>query len=97
MLAIHKYRLPFHDAPQATVKVEVRSGALMHVAMQDGEVHVWAAVDPSTALQPVWFHLVGTGGEVDPKWYHLGTVIDGIYVWHIFSEPRAIGGPPIHR
>jgi hypothetical protein len=89
-LVIHKYRLPFHDGLHDLVEVPVRSGGFMHVAMQDGEVHVWAAVDPRAPEQLTRFRLVGTGSTVDLSWHHLGTVMDGPYVWHIYTEPLAV-------
>lgn len=85
-LVIHKYRLPFLETGLSVVDVPVRVGGLMHLAMQHGEVHVWAAVDPKSRETLTRFHLVGTGGAVDPSWRHLGTVMDGGFVWHVFSS-----------
>lgn len=88
---IHKYRLPFYSDSTDTVAVSVRVGELMHLAMQDGDVHVWAAVDPAAPKVPAQFRLVATGSTVDPSWCHLGTVLDRGYVWHVFAESDALG------
>lgn len=100
-LVIHKYRLPFMETGIAAVDVPVRVGGLMHLAMQHGEVHVWAAVDPNAREVLTRFHLVGTGGAVDLSWYHLGTVMDNGFVWHVFTEAagpfkRRTATDPIH-
>jgi hypothetical protein len=84
-LVIHKYRLPFKSELAEVVEVTVRVGKLLHLAIQHDDVHVWAAVDPARPEVAARFRLVGTGSPVDPSW-HLGTVLDSGYVWHIFSE-----------
>lgn len=43
-LVIHKYRLPFKSGLVDVVEVPVRVGRLLHVALQHGEIHAWAAV-----------------------------------------------------
>ena len=83
---IHKYRLPFKSELKDVVDVEVRPGDHLHLALQGGDIHAWAAVDPDRELVTARFRLVGTGGRVDPVWHHLGTVLDGGYVWHVFCE-----------
>lgn len=83
---IHKYRLPFKSDLKDTVEVRVRHGRLLHLAVQHGDIHVWAAVDPRTSEAFTVFHLAGTGAEIDTSWHHMGTVVDGDYVWHIFTE-----------
>lgn len=85
-VVIHKYCLPFKSRIVDIVEVPVRSGRLLHLAVQHGEIHVWAAVDHTDHETSTIFHLVGTGGLADTSWHHLGSVIDGDYVWHIFSE-----------
>jgi hypothetical protein len=85
-LVIHKYRLPFKSERSDVVEVPVRVGRLLHVALQHGEIHAWAAVDPGWPEVAHRFRLAGTGAPIDPSWHHLGTVLDGAYVWHIFSE-----------
>lgn len=87
---IHKYRMPFKSELLDAVDIPVREGDLLHLAIQHGDIHVWAAVDPTTEPITARFHLRGTGSTVDPAWYHLGTVLDGDYVWHVFSEPTVL-------
>lgn len=94
---VHKYRLPFHENLDDKVKIPVRVGWLLHLGMQHGEIHIWAAVDPSQPEVPARFRLVGTGSPIDPDWHHLGTVMDGEYVWHVFAEPDELGLPITRR
>lgn len=91
---IHKYRLPFHSKIRDVVEIQARPGRLLLLAKQGADIHIWVAVDPGTPLRPIKLHLVGTGSEIDLAWSHLGSIIDGSYVWHVFAEP-APGGPPI--
>lgn len=89
-LVIHKYRLPFKSEMVDRVEVPVRRGRPLHLAVQHGEIHLWAAVDPAGSEVPTEFRLVGTGGKVELDWHHLGTVLDGDYVWHIFSASQRL-------
>jgi hypothetical protein len=83
---IHKYRLPFLTDNSDLVEIRVRDGKLLHLAVQHGDIHVWAAVDPTDPGHHACFRLAGTGAMVDPSWRHLGTVMHAEYVWHVFSE-----------
>lgn len=65
------------------------AGAMvLHVGIQEGEIMLWAAVDPDRPTVGRNFAIVGTGqpcptpAEAE---YH-GTVFDGPFVWHIFGE-----------
>jgi hypothetical protein len=87
---IHKYCLPFLTQRTDHVEVPIRNGKLLHVAVQHGDIHLWAAVDPRDTESHAVFRLAGTGTMVDTSWHHLGTVLLGDYVWHVFSELRRL-------
>lgn len=87
---IHEYRLPFRTELGNSTKIDVFSGRLLHLALQHGEIHLWAAVDAHRGPTPMVFHLVGTGGRVNSAWHHLGSVLAGAAAFHVFSESRTI-------
>lgn len=55
---------------------------------QDGQIVLWAAVDPGNGREEVSFTVVGTGWEL-PDGHYRGTVQmpDG-FVWHVFEQGR---------
>lgn len=63
------------------------SGPIVHIGVQpDGvdSIMVWAESGvhkPTTRL----FQAVGTGGAVPEDSEHVGSVIDGAFVWHLYE------------
>lgn len=61
---------------------------ILCVKMQNGVPTIWAVVDPllGELYEAVRIQMVGTGHsfERENKNY-LGTVIDGMFVWHFFE------------
>lgn len=99
---VFKYRLPFLSDNTDVVNVDMPQPAtVLHVALQCGEIHVWALVDTSGKSRPERFRMYATGQTVDgfnvlgllmdamPR--YVGTVHQGDLVWHVFHEPRADG------
>lgn len=81
---IWKYPLEVTDRQEVPMPAEAQ---FLHVGLQNGQVCVWALVDPSKEMETVPIHIVGTGNPMPPDndWaYHLGTVQQGPFVWHIF-------------
>lgn len=67
-----------------------RGAVIRHVGVQHMAYCVWAEVDPNATLRPVRFCIVGTGyTEVDEGFVFAGTIIDGSYVWHVYTVPLA--------
>jgi hypothetical protein len=64
---------------------------VVHVAIQEPSrsITVWYLADPeSTFHDSRTFQIFGTGDqEVPEDAVHLGTVLDGWFVWHIFEVP----------
>jgi hypothetical protein len=67
-----------------------RSLGLQHVAMQNGVVTLWCAVDEDSSPASRTFHIAGTGHVLPQDPSYLGTVFDRQFVWHIFE---LLGGP----
>lgn len=72
-------------------KVEMPAGAkVLHVGLQHGEVTMWCLVDPLAVQEERHFHVYGTGWNLTKqlakeRHEHIGTVIDGSLVWHVFE------------
>ena len=62
---------------------------ILSVAMQHGMPTLWALVDPEAPNRGCDVYCVGTGQALDsvPGKY-VGTVIDGMYVWHFFEGAK---------
>ena len=66
----------------------------VHAAMQGKTLTVWCEVDPTRpADEPVRFRVVGTGEVFDRfTWKHLATVMDGMFVWHVYWRTGRVVG-----
>ena len=81
---IWKYPLEITDRQELSVPAEAH---FLHVGMQGEQLCLWARVDPTKPPMKVPVLIVGTGNPMPPDddWaYHLGTVQQGPFVWHIF-------------
>lgn len=52
-----------------------------------GEICIWAAVDTKSANRMTEIVIVGTGKPLPYVGTYLGTVMDGPFVWHVFTGP----------
>jgi hypothetical protein len=80
---VYKYQIGEQDS-----LVEMKAGArLLHAAVQNGKVCLWAAVDPKAADVKRRILLVGTGHAVPELGRHVATFMTsgGVYVWHVFD------------
>jgi hypothetical protein len=59
----------------------------IHVAIQGGELTLWARVDPNEPVRARVVAVTGTGGNAPSEWLHVGTVFDGDFVWHVWLRP----------
>lgn len=59
-------------------------GRILHVGQQDGELCVWALVDAHQESYNMEIAVVGTGHPC-PYTRHLGSVVIGKFVWHVFE------------
>lgn len=86
MKTIYKYPINLTTEKQCLCLPE--NSQLLSVQMQNEKLCVWALIDESQPLSMVRFHIFGTGENLpdDLNTVFLGTVQDGIYVWHVFYE-----------
>lgn len=87
MTKIFKY--PIHKYPsQSEPKISMPKGSLVvHVGFDPNQqVCIWAQVDPNAPMEEVSIQVVGTGHECPEGHYHIGSFLDGPFVWHVFKE-----------
>jgi len=82
---IFKYKLRARQIQNVKMPV---GAVIQSVQKQDGDIHVWALIDPTeTTLEARYFEICGTGNEFDYSDKHkfLGTcqALDG--VWHVYE------------
>ena len=60
---------------------------VVHVAMQDKHVTLWAEVTDGGQPELREFLIVGTGQTIPDRvpFQHVGTVMDGPFVWHVYE------------
>jgi len=51
----------------------------------------WAEVHPAAAVKARRFEIVGTGHPVPADAEHVGSFVQGDYVWHLFELPEGPG------
>lgn len=84
-MTIWKYTLHRVDIQEVAMPAFAK---VLHVAMQSGEITLWAWVDSKQPRSPRVFAIVGTGNpapDFESGIYH-GSVFDTPFVWHIFEE-----------
>jgi len=92
------WKFPLGPNARRMLLIPVKS-KILKVGMQDGEICMWAIVDPDAPIWEKEFRVVGTGWDLDESifsWEYLDTVIDedkGL-VWHVFANQ---GMEPVER
>lgn len=80
MKTIYKYQL----ANFATLDLPVGAKAVL-VEMQNGSPHIWFEHNRSAFKEQRFFRIYGTGFDIPDNSIHIGSVIDGMFVWHIYE------------
>jgi hypothetical protein len=61
--------------------------SIVEFALQDGQLCVWAIVDPASPRITRRLRVVGTGREFEDGWRYHGTAhMPNGLVWHLLSE-----------
>jgi hypothetical protein len=89
MRTIHKYPLKVVDRQSFYV---TKCFYPLSVKFQKGDLHLWGETEdtlPRDTLLEI--AIIGTGNAMpknspDYYWRHLGTVMDGRFVWHIYYK-----------
>jgi len=82
-IRMHKYVIP--QLGQSTVLMP-SFPCPRHVALQHGKITLWAEVNTLLEPEPYKFHVIGTGDERPEGTMYIGTLEDGIYIWHVYME-----------
>ncbi len=73
-------------------RVSMQRGACILSAGVDpqGQLCIWAEVDPEASVEPRDVRIVGTGHGIDLTGYSrfVGSVTRGMFVWHIYMAAR---------
>ena len=90
MLTVFKY--PLALVAQVQTIAFPMGAQILHVDLNpgaQGNLAIWAEVvrEPDDRVVKRRFQIVPTGGAVPLGWKHLGTVLDGSFVWHVYMEP----------
>lgn len=83
MLKVFKYPVELTD----NIDVQMPKGAKpLHFDMQNGDLCLWALVDPSLPLTSHKFRMAGTGHPIDTCGPYINTVLlkNGALVFHFF-------------
>lgn len=90
MRTVWKFRVMDRHGMQPG-RVEMPSDAIVrHVGARDGELFLWAEVDPAAPTSIRGFVVHGTGHPVLLEATdYLGTAFDGPFVWHVYEVPTS--------
>ncbi len=86
-MTIWKYPLAIVDSQHVVMPM---TSELLHVDVQNGQVQLWAMVNPDRPTRPYLIHMFGTG-HIVPKgleMIHIGSVMleGGALVFHVFED-----------
>ena len=89
MRTIYKYPLQITDYQTILIP---EFALFTHIAMQYDKPTLWLEVDTSKPVESINILCFGTGMEIPESMelFHLGTVIDGDFVWHFYSEGESL-------
>ena len=84
MKKVFKYILILRSVRQ---QVLMPKGAkILHVGEQNRAITIWALVDTEAELLHREFIIMGTGQNIPyDKYTHVGTVLEGVFVWHVVA------------
>ena len=90
MRRVLKWDVPVDDRDHP-----IGSGPVVHVGCQHGPavVQVWTDEPDSESVRYRSARVYGTGHEVPLGDSHIGSVIEGPLVWHVFASTRPIHTP----
>ena len=84
MITIWKFEFPVENK----IMIEIPAGAnVLSVGTQSPrKICLWAMVKTDAPIEKRVFHIRGTGQSVDDLPKFLGSVFDGLFVWHVFGD-----------
>lgn len=86
------WKFPIAIGPVTTISIP-RSAQVRLAALDpaSGDPAIWVELDPEAAREDRRFVIYGTGHEIEgdggyPYDLHVGSVIHGAFVWHIYEK-----------
>ena len=90
MRTVYKYPLEWPMASDEFTMSFPEGAELLHFDMQGRAPTIWALVDPDKPVARRTFRLAGTGHPIEAEeMAHVGTCMDGPFVWHLFELVEA--------
>ena len=83
MRTVFKYNVPITGTWQT---IDLPPAKPVLVAMQNHDLNVWVEVETELAPEPHEFMVTGTGHGAPGDGVHVGSTIDGEYVWHLWRR-----------
>lgn len=91
---IHKY--PIEITNRQSIKLPLGYAIINvgfdHEDRRISRLCIWAAVNTESTMMDVEIIIVGTGHPLPHVGDHLGTVVDGSFIWHVFTGPGSSRG-----
>lgn len=84
-MRIFKYVVPVADG-RINVSMPVDAVIKFVGLQQAGQICIWAEVINEDAMRARTFMVFGTGHEIPMRLNYRGTVLDGLYVWHLYED-----------
>jgi hypothetical protein len=86
MRTVYKYTLQARDDNAVSMPV---GATILSAQVQDGDIQIWALVDPDAKKETRYFGVAGTGHPIDDNFAgkFIGTVqmYQGALVFHVFE------------
>ncbi len=79
-----KYQITSNMSQQVDVLMPCHA-VIRAVGIQDGRIFAWAEAEGTGGASTRTFCVIPTGGNVPYAGTYLGTVFDGLYVWHMYE------------
>lgn len=84
MSVIYKQLLMFGDSNSVVASADVK---FIHAGLDpQGEPCVWYETDPAANQYHHQVRILGTGREVPSGHAHIGSYVEGSYVWHVYVQ-----------
>jgi len=80
------YKYPFGILDRCMVDLP-ENHEIIHIGLDPNhQPCIWAKVDPVEIDVSTEICVIGTGHDVDDGMEHIGSFVDGQFVWHVFKK-----------
>lgn len=82
------YKYPLLDL-QGSIRFPAYS-KIVKFANLNNQLFLWAEVDTNNGEIEVEHHILGTGDQILPGFKHYGSILDNVFVWHLYLKSDLI-------